>query len=146
MNKKQIYKISIISLFIIGLGAILILYFYFIQEIRLGLEELQGIYLLITLTSIKILVVFTIGLFLIKGWFQQEEQYLSDLPFLAGSFFLILIPAKFLDLLSAFLKDYVNTFTFLLILKIRYILAILNLIPMIYLSIGMILFYISLKK
>ncbi|TFF95954.1 MAG: hypothetical protein EU547_06935 [Promethearchaeota archaeon] len=146
MDKRQKYLLGLFLSFLFILLVIAVLYYYFLETILLSWEATQGIIQVTILTTIKIITVSIIGLYLIKQWFKQEDLYLSDLPFLTGLFFLILVPAKFLDLLSAFIKDYVIDPIFLTIVKLRFFLAILNLVPMIFLSIGMILFYLSLNE
>jgi hypothetical protein len=79
-------------------------------------------------------------------WFIQEKQYLSDLPFLFGLFFLFLTYGKALDLFWDLIYSFLNQSTLLLFLKIRYFIVILTAAPMMYLSIGMILYYLSLKE
>ena len=79
-------------------------------------------------------------------WFKQEAQFLSDIPCLFGSFFLFLIFGKFVDLVFDLTFFTLEQETVLLLIKIRYIIIILNLIPMIFLGIEMIFYAISLKK
>jgi len=80
-----------------------------------------------------------------KKWFAQEYQFFSDLPFLFGLFFLILFFGKAYDLLYNLTFYTIDEISFLVILKIRFIIAVLSITPMYYFSIGMILFFLSLN-
>ncbi|MBD3211217.1 MAG: hypothetical protein GF311_01320 [Candidatus Lokiarchaeota archaeon] len=147
MRKESKYKILLILPFLIGFVIISSLYYYYLEEILITFSVLTiEAVILAIITSIRIIIVIFCGSFLLKQWFNQDEFYLSDLPFLTGLFFLILIPAKFLDLLSAYIGNIVSPESLLFLLKIRFILAIINLMPMIYLSIGIVLFYFSLNE
>ncbi|TXT63109.1 MAG: conserved membrane protein of unknown function [Promethearchaeota archaeon] len=146
MEKRNKIIIEISLPFIFSLTGILMLYYFFTEQIIITFQTYKEIYALTIAILIKILVVSLIGLYLIKKWFSQEEQYFSDLPFLTGIFFLVLVPAKFLDLLYYYLNFQIPADFLLLLIKMRFILAILNLLPMLYLSIEMILIYLSLNE
>ena len=79
-------------------------------------------------------------------WFKQEKQYFSDIPFLFGVFFLLLIFGKSLDLFIDFSYFQLDSGLLLLVMNARYLIAIFNLLPMIFLSIYMILISLSVKE
>ncbi|MBD3197305.1 MAG: hypothetical protein GF317_19780 [Candidatus Lokiarchaeota archaeon] len=81
-----------------------------------------------------------------NSWLNQKHYYVSDLPFLIGLFFLIIIPSKLLDLLSTYIALQVVYEVFLAILKIRFIIAVINTLPLLFFSIGFLLYYISLTE
>ena len=97
----------------------------------------------IILTRIVILSLMTRTMF--KKWFKAEKQFLDDIPFLFGLFFLGLVFGKFFDLFVDF-SYYSNPVQSLVISKSRFILLVFYLVPMIYLSIGMLLFYRSMNE
>lgn len=97
----------------------------------------------IIITRILILSLMTRTLF--RKWFKAEKQFFDDIPFLFGLFFLGLIFGKFLDLFVNF-SYYSNPIQSLFISKIRFILLAFYLVPMLYLSIGMLLFYFSINE
>lgn len=107
---------------------------------------IEGAWTYCIVLLIKISVISGMALFMIVKWFKQEEQYLSDLPILFGLFFLILIFAKLLDILSGLIFYTAEPDAVFSILKIRFLLAVINLLPMLYLSVGMALYYLSMKE
>jgi hypothetical protein len=146
LNKKQKYKWIILTSTIIGFVSLMIAYSFYTAQIIQSLETIQGIQELLVIISIKIGVISAMAFFLIRKWLKQEDQYLSDIPFLFGMFFLILVFAKFLDILISFNFFTLEPNSLLGLIKFRYYVAIFDLLPMIYLSVGMILYYLSLKE
>ncbi len=144
MNKRDRYKWTILTSICIGIVAIIIIYISFISQIVEAFATLDGVWSILTVTLIKVGVVLGMGFILMRRWFRQEAQYLSDIPFLFSMFFIILGFAKFFDLLSAF-SFYIDPNIFLDLFKVRFYLIVFELLPMIYLSVGMILYYLSLK-
>jgi len=92
------------------------------------------------------LLVLISGFYLINKWFKQDEIYFSDLSLLIGSLFLILIIGKLFDLFLYFLNFQISSELLLFLTKIRYVIIIINLLPMISLSLKMILFYILINR
>ncbi|MHA1914471.1 MAG: hypothetical protein ACW986_03660 [Promethearchaeota archaeon] len=145
-QKKKFYFSAILSSVILGIVLITLLYYFswtFIVESYIEYNGALGVVLVIT-SRIGIVSGMTIYTFI--QWFKQEEQYFSDLPFLFGLFFLLLVFGKTIDMYNAFIFFQVGEFMVLIITKIRFIIMILDFLPMIYLSIGMILFSLSLKE
>lgn len=145
MDKKKKYKLTIILSVILGCIAVIALYANNIKAITEGYNQTEGMNFVVLVISIRICVLTCMAYYVFHRWFQQEKQYFSDLPFLFGFFFTVLIFGKALDLFwdltyYSFGNEYV-----LFLLKIRYFVAILTLLPMMYLSIGMILYSLSLK-
>jgi hypothetical protein len=81
--------------------------------------------------------------YLFKKWFNQEKRFFSDIPFLFSLFFLLVFFGKALDLLYNLTYYFVHRSTFLFIIKLRFLIAILSIAPMYYLSITIIQFFIS---
>jgi hypothetical protein len=125
IQKKKFYLTTILSSVILGICLIVLLYSFSWTIILESYTEYNGA---------------------LVQWFKQEEQYFSDLPFLFGLFFLLLVFGKALDMYNAFIFFQVGELMVLIITKIRFIIMILDFLPMIYLSIGMILFSLSLKE
>jgi hypothetical protein len=146
LKKQKKYEIYISTLIILGLFFTAFSYYLNLPEIIKTFQTIQEAWLNLFVITIKIVVVFTMGIFLLLKWFKQDKQYFSDIPFLFSSFFIILVFAKFFDLLiiSVFYQEDPNSV--LLLIKTRFILGVFNLVPMLYLSIGMILFYLSLNE
>ncbi|MFX0039565.1 MAG: hypothetical protein ACFFCY_17545 [Promethearchaeota archaeon] len=145
-RNKAIYLFSLIFGIIIGTSTILLLYAFnwtIITTTYLTHEGTLGIVLII---STRIIIVSVMALYTFYRWFKQEQQYFSDIPFLFGVFFLLLIFGKMLDLFIDFSYFGLNSGVQLLVFKGRYLIAIFDLLPMIFLSIFMILISLSLKE
>jgi hypothetical protein len=78
-------------------------------------------------------------------WFKQERQYISDIPFLFATFFLLLTFGKAVDLFFDLTYMFFNEAMNLTVIKLRYLLIIFTVLPLIYLSFAMILYSFSLK-
>ncbi|MHA1660459.1 MAG: hypothetical protein ACTSUT_15210 [Promethearchaeota archaeon] len=85
------------------------------------------------------------AIILFKKWFKQEAIYTSDAYFLFGATFVILSFAKLLDLFwdlvyasGCFADDYI-----LLLLKIRYLIMVLNVVPLFYLGLEVLITIIN---
>ncbi|TFF95459.1 MAG: hypothetical protein EU547_07515 [Promethearchaeota archaeon] len=146
MLKKTKYKIILILPLILCLTLLGLLFYLFIEEITATFQIYEEAYLLTLITIIKILIVLLMGIYLINKWFKQQEIYFSDILFLIGSVFLVLIIGKLFDFLLYFINIQISSELLLFFAKIRYIIIIINLLPMIYLSLEMILFYLSVAK
>ncbi len=145
MIKKQRYKWTILTSILLGTIGIIVLFLLNMPQINLTLLTVDGIQELVFITAIKTAIIAIMAFFLFKKWFNQEAQYLSDIPFLFGIFFLILVFGKLLDIIIAFNYYILNPEAVLLLIKIRYILLIIDLLFVLYLAVGMILYYLSLK-
>ncbi len=85
-------------------------------------------------------------MYMLYKWFKQEKQFLSDLPILFAIFFLLLTFGKMLDLFFDLTYTYFIDSLNLLVIKIRFFIIIFTVLPLIYLSITMILFRLSLNE
>lgn len=101
--------------------------------------------IIVYITLISAVILLIIAFYIFNQWFKQEQQYLSDIPFLFGFFFLVYSFGKALDLLTYLVYFKIGKDEWLLIIKIRYFVVITTFLPMIYLSMAMFLFYLSLK-
>jgi hypothetical protein len=152
MDKKNLYLTEIIIFTAISLIGTIIIYILNIGAIIRGIEILNtfpGIlnnaWSMIIIILIRIILLAGMSIYMFKEWFNQEHQYLSDLPFLFALFFLILIFGKAFDLLYNLLYYSTDELTFSIIYKIRLSIGVLDLSPMYYLSIGMIIFFLTLS-
>ena len=146
MKREKIYKMSIISIIILSLLLIGSLFLNYINEINRTINNVEGAWLIVYLIIIRVSLLSIMAFYIFHKWFSQEQLFFSDLPFLFGSFFLILIFGKFMDLLFDLTFFTLPADDVLFLLKIRFFIAILTLFPMMYLSIGMILFAFSLGE
>lgn len=127
--------VGISSLYLLNLSMIIESFYYYYP----------GSISVVIIILIRIIVLSLMTSAMFKKWFKAEKQFLDDIPFLFGMFFLGLIFGKFFDLFVDF-SYYSNPTQSLIISKSRFILLAFYLIPMIYLSIGMLLFYRSMNE
>jgi len=146
MDKKQLYKQSIFVSVILSTLGVLTLYHLFASEMNESLNSIEGAWIVLIFILIRICVLSGMSSYILRKWFSQEQQYLSDIPFLFGMFFLVLTFGKALDILTNFTYYTLDAETFLILLKIRHLVIILTITPMLYLSVEMILFIKSLNK
>jgi hypothetical protein len=146
IQKKKFYLTTILSSVILGICLIVLLYSFSWTIILESYTEYNGALGVVLVITSRIGIVSGMAIYTFIQWFKQEEQYFSDLPFLFGLFFLLLVFGKALDMYNAFIFFQVGELIVLIITKIRFIIMILDFLPMIYLSIGMILFSLSLKE
>lgn len=145
MHEKKPYLLSIILPFVLGLILTLFLYLTYTDAILKTLNEFEGSWLVITILLARIGLLLLMGVYLFTRWLRQERQYLSDIPFLFAVFFLLVFFGKGYDLLHDLTFHFTDHLSFLFILKLRFIIAVMSIAPMYYLSIGMILFFLSLS-
>jgi len=145
IEKKYVYQSSLILSILIGITSFIYLYSLNWTLIAESFTENQGALGIVLIISGRIGILSGMVLYIFYEWFKQEEQYLSDIPFLFGIFFLFLAFGKALDLFNDFMYFKLDNTLRLLIFKARYIILILDLFPMIFLSIDMLLFSLSLK-
>ena len=144
-RKRNFYFLTLSSSVSLGIIAVLSLYYINWNSIVESYVTIEGALGVVLAISLRITIVSGMALYTFYQWFKQEEQYLSDLPFLFGLYFVLLVFGKALDLFGAFIFFQLNDFIVLTVLKVRFFIMILNFFPMIYLSSEMILFSFSLK-
>ena len=138
---------GVISLLaVLGTIMITILYAINMSAIYDGYTQTEGIFEVVILILIRIFLLAGMTWVMFRKWYKQEDHYFADLPFLFGLFFFFLIFGKFLDLLFDLTFFTLEKDMVLFLLKIRFFVVILTLFPMIYLSIGMFLYNLSLKE
>ncbi len=144
-NKKGVYIFLLLFGVILGIIAVILLYTFNWSVLVVTYQTHEGTLGIVLIMGIRISIVSLMALYTFYSWFKQEKQYSSDMPFLFGSFFLLLIFGKALDLFIDFSYFGLDSGLLLLIMKTRFLIAIFNLLPMIFLSIEMVLFSLSLK-
>ena len=146
MLKKKLYMVVNSLLEVLGTIMITILYAINMSAIYDGYTQTEGIFEVVILILIRIFLLAGMTWVMFRKWYKQEDHYFADLPFLFGLFFFFLIFGKFLDLLFDLTFFTLEKDMVLFLLKIRFFVVILTLFPMIYLSIGMFLYNLSLKE
>ncbi|MFW9941348.1 MAG: hypothetical protein ACFFFT_09925 [Candidatus Thorarchaeota archaeon] len=138
MEKRRKYLLILIVGICIGIMAVSLLYLINLDIMETTITTTDGAFQVLIALIIRISILAGMAIYLIIRWFSQEEIYTSDLPFLFGMFFLILMYGKLLDVLTNFLYPSVSSEVYLTYLKIRQLSVIGTLAPMIFLSIMMI--------
>ena len=146
MEKKNLYKVVLLLSGLLGSICVYIIYHLNISVINNALHEVHGVELVITIILIRITILLGNTVFLFSKWFKQEQQYLSDIPFLFAIFFLFLTFGKGIDLFSDLIYTYFKDSLNLLVIKLRFVIIVFTVFPLIYLSVTMILYSFSLKE
>lgn len=146
MKQKKIqYKILIVFLnFITSLGIIL-LFSINISILNKGFDKYNTAWILVIIVFIRIGVIVFFTLYLYRKWFNQESIYTSDGFFLFGLFFNILIYGKCFDLFYylSFATEEMEVMFLLLTLKLRYLIIILEAIPLLFLGLEVVVNFIK---
>ncbi len=145
MKKSNWYKLGLSLGASLGFISVFILYFLNLPIIIQAYNDIQGMELVVIILLVRILILFGSSMYMFYKWFKQEKQFLSDLPFLFGIFFLLLTFGKMIDLFFDFTYLYFTEPLNLLVIKIRYFIIIFTVLSLIYLSTTMILFSLSLR-
>ncbi|TFG22743.1 MAG: hypothetical protein EU529_09600 [Promethearchaeota archaeon] len=145
MTKARTYKILLLIIVVSGLVPLLLLYFLYLREIQQAITHTEGAWPVVIIILIRIGFISVMSYYMFHRWFKQEEQYLSDIPFLFGIFLLLLAFGKILDLFWDLTFFTFNDDFVMFLLKIRFFIIILEMAPLIFLSINMILYLRSLR-
>ena len=137
---KRLYKTLLLSSILIGIICICCVYLFTLPLVIRAFTDYEGALQVVLIISARIIILSIISYYLFHKWFKQEAQYLSDIPFLLGLFFLILLFGKAIDLLWD-----LTFFTFsddivLLFLKFRFFIIIFEVAPLLYLGMEIIFF------
>jgi len=145
-KNKGIYLFSLMFSVVIGIIAIASLYVFNWTIIVESYHEHEGALGVVLIIGIRMFIISLMTIYTFYSWFKQEEQFFSDMPFLFGLFFLLLVFGKALDLFIDFIYYQLEETIVLFFIKLRFLILIFDVLPMIYLSVGMILFSLSLKS
>ncbi|MFX1479000.1 MAG: hypothetical protein ACFFCI_12785 [Promethearchaeota archaeon] len=145
MEKRNLYKLILFLCVLIGFVSIFIIYIINFQMITRSLDELPDAKLVVLIILTRICILTGNSIYMYFKWFKQEEQYTSDIPFLFATFFLLLTFGKAIDLFFDLTYTFFNEIMNLMVIKLRFLLIIFTVLPLIYLSFVMILYSLSLK-
>ena len=145
-NNKGISLLLLLCGVVVGLIAVVLLYVFNWAIIIETYQTHEGTLGIVLAIGTRIIIVSLMAIYTFYSWFKQEKQYFSDMPFLFGVFFLLLIFGKMLDLFIDFSYFQLDSGLLLLVMKARYFIAIFDLLPMMFLSIYMILISLSVKE
>ncbi len=146
MNSITKKKTAILLPYIILFILVSFLYIINLDPIILAYETIQGGFFVVLIICLRMAVLIFMSSIMFNRWLKAEKQFYSDIPFLFGIFFTILVFGKALDMLYNLMYFTASPETFTLIYKIRYIVAILTLIPLYALSLEVILYILASYK
>ncbi len=141
--KKTLYKYYIISSTILGIITISILYLINISIIAETYAQVEGILEVTIVILIRTLIMSLMTIYMFREWFKQEALFLDDIPFLLALFFLLVTFGKPLDLLYNLIFFALEESIAILLLKLRFIVIISSVAPVIYLCLDIFLFSLS---
>ena len=153
LNKRDISFISLSMIVVIIFYSVVILFYYipFYSEISEMYSTNFFAIVITTIILIRISVSIYGAFFLFKIWFSKNSRRFTDLPFIFGIFFFLFIPAKLMDLLVFTSYRLYTDFGFsyyliLNIIKLRYFILTLSILPLFLSGIYLYLFRLNLKK
>ena len=146
MRYEKLYKFLLFLGITLGVLTCVLLYCVNISLIIKTLNEIEGLWAAILIILIRISLLSVMTFYVFNKWFKQENLYLSDIPHLFGLFLLLLIFGKLVDLFWNLTYFRFDEEFVLVLLKIRYFIIILEFIPLMYLSIVMLFYSLSLRE
>jgi len=140
INRSKLYKYSLIFCTLLVAILVSLIYILNFDLVILAIESYEGALEIMITICIRIILLFIMCLYLFGKWFKQEAQFLSDIPFLLGLFFLILMFGKALDLFHDITYFTFNDDVVLVLLKVRFFTIIFEVAPLLYLGMEVIFF------
>jgi hypothetical protein len=145
-KKSFLYSILIIILGLIISFTLLFTFYWSVLITTLAVNE--GYVLVLGIIISRILILGIMSFFLYLKWLKQEAIYTSDAYFLFGSFFGILSCGKIYDIFynlahisMSFDADFI-----LLLLKIRFFIIVVNVMPILYIGLEVIITFFNMYK
>ena len=127
--------------FIITMGIVAFLYQTLIGQSMAN----QDIRMVLLITSLRVGLMATISFLTYYSWTKQEESYLSDIPFLMSIFFLSIMFGKIFDLFQFSTGLYVTAEELLVQTRVREIIVVANVVPLLIFDLSLLFFWLSLK-
>ncbi|MBD3197303.1 MAG: hypothetical protein GF317_19770 [Candidatus Lokiarchaeota archaeon] len=142
-KKKFISLLFLSNLLVVFI--FMFLFIFYLPFLTSALVKYDTAWILILIILYRILSFILFCGFLYYKWFKQEVIYTSDGFFLFALFYNLFIYGKWFDLFSylAFGTESINESFFLIILKIRYLIIILEAIPLLYLGLEILVNYLK---
>lgn len=147
-SKKRKFKLYILLVVVVTLVSYVILFTLFWGVLGVALVTLAGIWIAFIISLSKVLILALMSFYIFRRWFKQDAIFTSDAYFLFGTFFWILVAGKILDIFwnlgyvgSVFDLNYL-----LFLLKIRFAIVILTIVPILFVGLEAILTFVNLYK
>jgi len=147
-EKKRKFRIYLLIIVLSTLISYSILYTLFWDALSEVLINLEVIFMGFIVILSKIGILALMSFYIFRRWFKQDAIYTSDAYFLFGSFFWILTSGKILDLFwnIGFVGSILDMNFLFLLLKIRFAIVILTIVPILFVGLEAILTFVNLYK
>ncbi|MBD3339119.1 MAG: hypothetical protein GF353_08415 [Candidatus Lokiarchaeota archaeon] len=145
-KKNRTYLTLLLIIVLIASIAMFFLFIFFAPIMVLTLNTIQGAWFIIFVIVLRIILTTSMAVYCLHLWLTQDKSYLDDLPNLLFLFFLFFTFGKVYDIFQNLVTLYIDRELNLLIMKVRYIIVVLSLIPMLYFSLKMVLTLRSIKN
>lgn len=144
-KKKQKYKLGLLGVLIALLVVFALVYSLYWSTISYALTEVEDTWLAAIASILRIIILSIMSIILFRKWFKQEAIYTSDAYFLFALFFMILTYGKIYDLLYnlILISESFGDMALLYLLKVRYIIVVINIIPILYIGLEATMTFIS---
>ena len=144
-RKFRMYLIIVVLVILISYTVLFTLFWELLGGVLIA-SEILWVGFIISLSKVIILALMSFYIF--RRWFKQDAIFTSDAYFLFGSFFWILVSGKILDIFwnLGFVGEVLDMNYLLLLLKIRFAIVILTIVPILFVSLEAILTFVNLYK
>ena len=147
-EKKKKFRSYLIITVAITLISYIVLYTLFWEVLSGVLITLEGILIGSLISLLKVAVLALMSFYIFRRWLKQDAVFTSDAYFLFGSFFWILVSGKILDLFwnLGFIGSVFDMNYLLFLLKIRFAIVVLTIVPILFVGLEAILTFVNLYK
>jgi len=144
-EKKKKYKLGLLGVLIALSVVFALVYSLYWSTISFALTEVEDTWLAAIASILRIIILSIMSIILFRKWFKQEAIYTSDAYFLFALFFMILTYGKIYDLLYnlILISESFGDIALLYLLKVRYIIVVINIIPILYIGLEATMTFIS---
>ena len=144
-RKFRMYFIIVVLVTLISYTVLFTLFWELLGGVLIA-SEILWVGFIISLSKVIILALMSFYIF--RRWFKQDAIFTSDAYFLFGSFFWILVSGKILDIFwnLGFVGEVLDMNYLLFLLKIRFAIVILTIVPILFVSLEAILTFVNLYK
>ena len=144
-RKFRMYLIIVVLVILISYTVLFTLFWELLGGVLIA-SEILWVGFIISLSKVIILALMSFYIF--RRWLKQDAIFTSDAYFLFGSFFWILVSGKILDIFwnLGFVGEVLDMNYLLFLLKIRFAIVILTIVPILFVSLEAILTFVNLYK
>jgi len=145
-KRTSLYSVLIVILALIISFTTLFTFYWSVLVSTLAANESLLLGLVVIMS--RILILGFMSFFLYRKWLKQEAIYTSDAYFLFGSFFGILSCGKIYDIFYnlAVISTMFDAEFLLLLLKIRFFIIVVNVMPILYIGLEVIITFFNMYK